>query len=91
MLRKMTQEGVAEYVFDSITPDTYTLRHTFGPVLWRGELTKAELIGSGDKPTLTETLSELGTGTKVLGKMEMKVIPGKESGKIIVVLSYDKK
>ena len=24
-----------------------SFRHTFGPVLWRGELTKAELIGIG--------------------------------------------
>ena len=42
--RKMINEGKNEYVFDSIVPGQYTFRHTFGPVLWRGELTKAELI-----------------------------------------------
>ena len=48
-LKIMTYEGVNEYVFDNITPDFYTLRHTFGPVLWSGELTAAELIGSGTR------------------------------------------
>ncbi len=89
-VRKMTIEGVNEYVFDNITPGAYTLRHTFGPVLWSGQLTEAELIGSGDKPTVTAMLSYLGTGTKVTGKMEMKVIPGPQSGKIIVTFNYDK-
>ena len=88
--RKMTKEGKYEYVFDSIVPGQYTLRHTFGPVLWRGELTKADLIGSGDQPTVTDTLTKLGVGTKVLGQMEMKVIPGKESGKFVVIMNYDK-
>ena len=87
--RKMIVEGKNEYVFENILPGHYTFRHTFGPVLWRGELTKAELIGSGDQPTLSETLSDLGIGTTVLGQMEMKVIPGEASGKIIVTLRYD--
>ena len=86
----MTVEGVSEYVFDNITPGAYTLRHTFGPVLWSGQLTEAELIGSGDKPTVTATLSPIGVGTKVLGQMELKVIPGEQSGKIIVTFNYDK-
>jgi len=90
MVRKMTKEGVNEYVFDNITPDTYTLRHTFGPVLWSGELTAAELIGSGDQPTVTANLTELGKGTEVLGEMKLKVIPGKESGKIVVTFDYNK-
>jgi xylan 1,4-beta-xylosidase len=89
-VRKMTYEGVNEYVFDNITPGTYRLNHTFGPVLWSGQLTEAELIGSGDKPTVTATLTPLGTGTKVLGKMELKVVPGPQSGKIIVTFNYDK-
>jgi len=38
--RKMIKEGLNEYVFDNIVPGVYTFRHTFGPVLWRGELTK---------------------------------------------------
>ena len=82
---------INEYVFDSIAPGNIHFRHTFGPVLWKGELTKAELIGSGDKATITDTLSDLGVGSKVLGQMEMKVVPGKESGKFVVTLKYDKK
>ncbi len=88
--RKMIVEGKNEYVFENILPGQYTLRHTFGPALWRGELTEAELIGSDDQATVTATLSDLGTGLKVLGQMEMKVIPGKQSGKFIVTLRYDK-
>ena len=89
-VRKMTYEGIDEYVFDNIAPGAYTLRHTFGPVLWRAELTEAELIGSGDEPTVTATLSDLGVGTEVTGKMELKVVPGEQSGKIIVMFNYDK-
>ena len=89
-VRKMTFEGVNEYVFDNITPGTYTLRHTFGPTLWTGQLTEAQVIGAGEKPTLTAVLADLGTGTKVLGKMELKVVPGQQSGKIIVTFNYDK-
>ena len=44
-----------------------------------------------DKATISETLSSLGEGLKVLGQMEMKVVPGKEYGKFIVMLNYDKK
>ncbi|MDD4032875.1 MAG: hypothetical protein PHS48_06470, partial [Bacteroidales bacterium] len=87
-IRKMTYEGVNEYIFDNILPGEYTLRHTFGPVLWKGTLTSAQLIGSGDQPTVTASLTELGVGTKVLGQMELKVIPGKESGKIVVITRY---
>lgn len=88
--RKMIKEGKDEYVFENIEPGQYTFRHTFGPVLWKGELTKAELIGSGDKVTVTDILSPLGVGTKVTGQMEMKVVPGKESGKFVVILRYNK-
>ncbi len=88
--RKMVYEGKNEYVFDTIVPGQYVFRHTFGPVLWRGELTATELIGTEDKATITDTLSYLGEGLKVLGQMEMKVIPGKESGKFVVILNYDK-
>jgi hypothetical protein len=89
--RRMTKEGQNEIVFDSIVPATYTLRHTFGPVFWRGELTNAELIGTGDQPTVTAPCTLLGEGTKVLGHMDMKVVPGKSYGKIIVTFTYDKK
>ncbi|MDR2910500.1 MAG: family 43 glycosylhydrolase [Bacteroidales bacterium] len=88
--RKMTIEGVNEYVFDNITPGLYTFRHTFGPVLWSGELTDIELRGSGVEPTVTaKNLTELGKGTNVLGSMELKVIPGANSGKIVVVFNYN--
>ena len=83
-------EGINEYVFDDITPDFYTLRHTFGPVLWSGELTAAELTGSGNEPTVTAKLSELGKGTEVMGQMNLKVVPGEGSGKIIVTFDYNK-
>jgi xylan 1,4-beta-xylosidase len=88
--RKMIKEGKDEYVFENIVPGEYTFRHTFGPVLWRGELTSAELIGSGEQATVTDTLSKLGVGTKVTGQMEMKIVPGKESGKFVVILNYNK-
>ncbi len=88
--RKMIKEGLNEYVFDSITPGEYTFRHTFGPVLWRGELTTAELIGADEKIMVTDTLSFLGNGVKVLGQMEMKVVSGKEGGKFVITLRYDK-
>ncbi|MBN1997330.1 family 43 glycosylhydrolase [candidate division KSB1 bacterium] len=87
--RKMIVEGKNEYVFENITPGQYTLRHTFGPVLWRGQLTGTELTGSSGRITVTDTLSDLGVGTKVLGQMEMQVIPGKDSGKLVVILRYD--
>jgi hypothetical protein len=88
--RKMVKEGTDEYVFENITPGEYVLRHSFGPVLWSGKLTTAELTGSGDKPTVTATLGKLGVGTTVTGQMEMKIIPGKESGKMVVVFIYNK-
>ena len=53
-------------------------------------MTEAELIGSDNQATVTEILSDLGVGLKVLGQMEMKVIPGRQSGKFIVTLRYDK-
>jgi hypothetical protein len=58
--------------------------------LWRGELTKAELIGPDEKATISDTLSSLGKGLEVLGQMEMKVLTGKESGKFVVTLRYKK-
>ena len=88
--RKMVKEGVNEYVFDNITPGEYTFRHTFGPVLWRGELTEAELLGSEEQPTVTDSLlTYLGRGNDILGHMELKVIPGKEAGKIVITLKYN--
>jgi hypothetical protein len=86
--RKMVKEKTNEYVFDNVVPGQYILRHTFGPVLWRGELTATDLIGSGDKPTVTATLEKLGVGTTTTGQIEMKVIPGAKGGKIVVSFNY---
>jgi xylan 1,4-beta-xylosidase len=86
--RIMIHENTFEYVFDSIAPGNYVFRHTFGPTLWKGDLTKADVIGSKDKVTKTEALAHLGTGTKVLGEMEMKIVPGKEFGKFVVITNY---
>ena len=88
--RKMIVEDKNEYVFENIVPGEYRLRHAFGPNMWAGELTKDQLIGSGDQPSISEKISDLGVGTKVLGELDIKVIPGKESGKIVVTLKYDK-
>ncbi len=88
--RKMTVEGVNEYVFENITPGFYTFRHTFGPVLWSGELTAAELTGSGNEATVTaKNITELGRGTSVLGSMDLKVVPGADGGKIVVTFNYN--
>lgn len=86
--RQMIVEGKNEYVFDNITPGEYRLQHAFGPNMWQGELKKEQLIGFEDKPTLTQKLSDLGVGTKVLGELGMKVMPGKENGKFIVTIKY---
>ena len=88
--RKMVVEGQDEYVFENIVPGEYIFRHTFGPTMWEGKLTKTHVIGSDDQATITETLSDLGVGTEVLGQLEIKVLPGKEFGKFIVTLRYDK-
>ena len=87
--RKMIVEGKNEYVFENIVPGEYIFRHTFGPVMWRGLLTKDHVIGSNNQATITDTLSDLGTGTEVRGKLDIKVLPGEESGKFIVTLRYE--
>lgn len=82
----MLKDSVDEYVFDDITPGEWILNHTYGPVLWAGELTEKELISNNPspKPTVTATLTLMGVGTKVTNTLMMKVIPGKEKGKIVV-------
>ena len=83
----MMKEGQDEYVFDNVAPGNWILNHAYGPVLWSGELTEKELISNeaNPKPTLeVENLTLLGEGVKVTGSLSMQVIPGKESGKIIV-------
>jgi hypothetical protein len=86
--RVMLQEGVDEYVFDGIDPGHWVINHTFGPVLWDGELTAADLIGEGE-PGIEAKLTELGAGTKVTGELRMKVVRGPEAGKVVVrVIHY---
>ena len=81
--RVMITEGVDEYVFDGIDPGAWTISHTFGPVLWSGELTEADLIGEGE-PGIEAKLTEMGTGTQVTAEMWMKVVRGKEAGKVLL-------
>ena len=83
----MLKEGVTEYSFGEVGPGTWTLSHSYGPVLWSGQLTEKELISNeaNPKPTVTAKLTLLGEGTNNTGYLEMQVIPGKEQGKIIVV------
>ncbi|MFC1838040.1 family 43 glycosylhydrolase [Thermodesulfobacteriota bacterium] len=86
--RKMVFEGKNEYVFENIVPGEYTFRHTFGPVMWRGELTEDQVRGPDNQATITDTLSDLGTGTDVRGKLKIRIIPGKKNGRFIVTLEY---
>ena len=86
--RKMIFEGKNEYVFENIEPGEYTFRHTFGPVMWRGELTEDQVTGPDNQATITDTLSDLGTGTDVRGKLKIRIIPGKKNGRFIVTLEY---
>ena len=87
----MLKEGVDEYVYEDITPGNWNLTHSYGPNLWRGELTEKELISNEDNPkaTLDVPLTKLGVGTKVTGTLRMKVIPGKEKGKIVVYIDKE--
>ena len=82
----MLKDGVDEYVFDDIDPGNWVLNHSYGPVLWAGQLTEKELISNAanPQPTVTATLTLMGVGTKVTNTLMMKVIPGKEKGKIVV-------
>ena len=84
----MLKEGVNEYVFDNIDPGTWVLNHSYGPVLWSGELTEKELLSDkkNPAPTVEAFLTDMGAGTKITGALKMKVIPGKEKGKIVVTV-----
>ena len=86
--RVMLKEGVDEYVFDGIDPGHWVINHTFGPVLWDGDLTEADLIGEGE-PGIEAKLTELGHGTEVTGELRMKVVRGPEAGKVVInVIRY---
>ena len=82
----MLKDGVDEYVFEDIDPGTWVLNHSYGPVLWSGELTEKELISNAanPQPTVTATLTLMGVGTEITNTLMMKVVPGKEKGKIVV-------
>ncbi len=84
----MLKENVNEYWFDDITAGTWTLSHSYGPVLWSGQLTDAQVISneSNPKPTVTSKLTLLGEGAKTTGTLEMQVIPGKEKARIKIVV-----
>jgi len=84
----MLKDGATEYSFGEVTPGTWTLSHSYGPVLWSGQLTEKELISNeaNPKPTVTAKLTLLGEGTGNTGYLEMQVIPGRENGIINVVV-----
>lgn len=85
----MMKDGQTEYVFEDVEPGNWILNHAYGPVLWAGELTESELVSAdaNPKPSLeVEGLTLLGVGNQVTGSLAMKVIPGKEKGKIVVMV-----
>ena len=82
--RIMLKKGVNEYEFTGITPGSWTVRHSYGPVLWQGELTEADLIGEGE--SVSANLTELGTGTEVTGMLTMKVVRGSNEGKVKICI-----
>lgn len=86
--RIMLHQGTNEYEFDGIDAGTWTIRHSYGPVLWSGELKESDLIGQG--VSVTADLTELGAGTKVTGMLQMRVERGETSGKIVIVTNYNK-
>jgi xylan 1,4-beta-xylosidase len=81
---KMIYNGKNEYIYENIVPGNYYLNHSRGFVLWKGELTKNDVIGTGGKATITEVLFPVGKGEEVLGEVIISVIPGKESGKFLI-------
>ena len=85
--RVMIKEGVDRYVFEGIDPGTWTINHSYGPVLWSGELTAADLIGTGE-PGIEAKLTDMGVGTQVNAEMWMKVERGPEAGKVILEIRH---
>ncbi|MCQ2083975.1 MAG: family 43 glycosylhydrolase [Bacteroidaceae bacterium] len=86
---QMLKEGQTEYRFEITEPGNYVLNHSYGPVLWSGELTEKDIISkeSNPKPTVTSFLTQMGAGTAVTGTLEMKVIPGPEGGTMVVIFT----
>ncbi|GHU51257.1 hypothetical protein FACS1894127_7440 [Clostridia bacterium] len=79
------------YVFNDITPGTYTLNHTFGVGIWGPQvLTADQLIGTGTQPTVEAlNLTQFGIGSTQWGTVEVRVYPGETSGRIEVTFKYD--
>ena len=73
--------------------DIRSLRRHIGVVMQNGNLFQGDLLMNitvaNPKATLDVPLTKLGVGTKITGTLRMKVIPGKEKGKIVVYI--DKK
>jgi hypothetical protein len=92
--RQMTYETYGKdevYVFDGITPGTYTLNHTYGVGIWGPQqLTADQLIGTDTtKPTVTALdLTQFGNGSTQWGTVEVRVYPGPTSGRIEVTFHY---
>ena len=84
----MLKEGQSEYIFDGIEPGSYVLNHSYGPVLWSGQLTEKELISdkANPEPTVEADLTLLGAGTEVTGRLVMEIIPGPKSGTMKVII-----
>lgn len=82
----MLKEGQDEYVFEDLDPGNWVLNHSYGPVLWSGQLTENELISTeaNPKPTVTSKLTLLGEGTRTTGVLEMQIIPGREKGRMVI-------
>jgi hypothetical protein len=92
--RVMTYETYGRdevYVFDNITPGTYSLAHTYGVGIWGPQvLTADQLIGTGTEPTVTAlNLTQFGLGSTQWGTIEVRVYPGETSGRIEVTFNYD--
>ena len=79
------------YVFNDITPGTYTLTHRYGVGIWGPQqLTAEQLIGTGTEPTLTAlNLTQFGIGSTQWGTVEVRVYPGETSGRVEVTFKYD--
>lgn len=85
--RVMLKKGVNDYEFTGIDEGIWTVRHSYGPVLWQGELTKDDLIGEG--VSVSADLTELGTGTQVTGMLKMKVVRGEKNGTVVITTDYN--
>jgi xylan 1,4-beta-xylosidase len=79
-----------KYVFNNVTPGTYTLRHTYGVGIWGPqELTADQLIGTGTQPTYTAlNLTQFGNGETQWGTIEVRVYPGATAGRVEVTFHY---